>query len=258
MKRRLTNLPRFQAISFALLLVAAASATYLTGFGWAGYVLTLAAGTMVGLAAKTYGPQLVESVAQDGPLETTLGSDAAMLGKSWTVFVPGVLPTQFLQLEDKQLLEARTWMMQNGAVDASPSLLQLTVVNRSEATVIIRGMSAVIEQRIPVKDGTYIHSPSAGDSRSIRVGLDLDEETPHAQNEDGSPYFSENSVILNQHEARVFNISAHALRSIVEWRLELRWVTGAGTSRLGDRLRQRCPEDRPTPGFARRLRMGLV
>lgn len=211
------------AIPAAILLSTAAGATFFTGFAWLGYLLTLLAGAIVGLAVKSYGPQLVESVVHDGPLETTLGADAAMLGKTWTVFVPGDLPAPFLQLEDMQHLEARSWMARNGAIDASPSLLQLTVVNRSEATVIVRGMSASIEVR-EILEGNYIYSPSAGDSRSIRVGLDLDEEHPHAKHKDGSPYFSSNSVVLNQNEARVFNISAFTQKSVVQWRLILSLV----------------------------------
>ncbi len=212
------------ATIFALLLIAGAAATYLVGVGWIGYVLTLVAGGLVGSALQSFGPQLVEAIAYDGPIEVTLGTDAAMLSKTWTVFMPEEIPKSIWDLQGVPSLEARAELIAEGAIGTSPSLLNLTVVNRSDATVILRGMSALVESRSPVPDGHFIWSPPAGDSRSIRVHFNLDQPDPHAELEDGRPYFTDNSIILHKNEARVFSISASTQKSVVRWRVALNLV----------------------------------
>jgi hypothetical protein len=140
----------------------------------------------------------------------------------------------------------RKWDAVSDGVAASPSGFYLTIQGKSEASVVLRTIRAVVTARRPPLKGIDLWRECGGDGAFRGLNVDLDHETPTITD----TFYPDDAVGEPPHEVRpikfpytvalsdpeTFSVSATTNTCDCDWRLEIDWTSQghAGTVLVGD------------------------
>jgi hypothetical protein len=122
------------------------------------------------------------------------------------------------------------WAHELGGVDASSSLMRVTLTGRDSGPVILQGLRVGIDERRPPLRGTLLSYFGLGAPQSVRyVEVDLSTDPPSWRfiGNEGEPeeHFP---LRVSASEAEVFDVQAVRARGDVSWHLELEYTTADG------------------------------
>ena len=129
-------------------------------------------------------------------------------------------------LADTNQIGRWTWARQLGAVDATVTLLRVTIQGRDDAPVTLQGLSVVVTNRKPPPRGSNLSYTGLGSAvNPDTVMVDLDEEVPtvtyidERRNEQRSFTFS-----VSRTDVQVLNILAGTSTCDCSWIIKLKYT----------------------------------
>ncbi|MET8542581.1 hypothetical protein ABZW03_18275 [Kitasatospora sp. NPDC004799] len=136
--------------------------------------------------------------------------------------LPVRLPGQFKGEED-----VLGWARGHGGADFDSTVLSVTVTNRSDAHLTLRGLRAEVLDRAEPLHGAMVQLQPAGSRAVPELELDLDQERPVLWEVDeftrervgARPFLERTHVRLAPDESERFLVTARIRRSCCAWRL---------------------------------------
>jgi hypothetical protein len=123
-----------------------------------------------------------------------------------------------------------SWAHAMGGVDATASLMRVTITGRDSGPVILQGLRVRVDERRPPLRGTLVSYFGLGAPQSVRyIDVDLSTDPPTWKfiGREGEPeeHFP---LRVSASEAEVFDVQAWTVRGDVSWHLELEYTTPDG------------------------------
>lgn len=123
-----------------------------------------------------------------------------------------------------------SWMDARGGVDPFVTDIRITVEGNRGHSVLITDVRIAERECTNPLQGTYLYSPSAGQTDTVGIGFNLDEDRPTAQKYDGynfsGNYFAHHDISLEQGEQQTLTVSAQSKKHYCKFSLELKVVDG--------------------------------
>jgi hypothetical protein len=213
---------------------------------WIAALLAIPVTAVADVIAQRSAYRRVEQVLGLEAIRCVVEPDMARLKNGWAVVLDKELPSEGRPV-DIGHMDARAWLLKQGAADLRETYLRLSLEGLSVSTVRIREIKALVSRRSPSITQTVVRAPGGGDVQVIALGIDLDEQTPVARTliagsaprepaSFGQRYFDDRQATATRGEVLPYSITARSSQGCVEWTLEVEYsVDGkVGTCQLDD------------------------